>query len=87
MSGIGGNAYGSWASKLEPWLMWPRHFLPKHLPDARVMVFGHKADINGTGFGDLLDYSRSLSHALRQTRKEVSGHATFSWRMVSSSLG
>ncbi|OBT38534.1 hypothetical protein VE00_11057 [Pseudogymnoascus sp. WSF 3629] len=69
ISGIGSHAYGSWASKLDPWLMWPRHFLPKHLPTARVMAYGHRADIRGTGFGDLLDYSRNFSDALKQARK------------------
>ena len=66
--------------------MWPRHFLPKHFPNARVMTYGHKADIIGTGFGELLDYRRSLSDALMRTRKEVSGHTTLGWRIVSSSL-
>lgn len=72
ISGIGSHAYGSWASKLDPWLMWPRHFLPKHLPTARVMAYGHRADIRGTGFGDLLDYSRNFSDSLKQARKGVS---------------
>ncbi|KFY14076.1 hypothetical protein V491_06163 [Pseudogymnoascus sp. VKM F-3775] len=70
MSGIGSHPYGSWTSKSDPWLMWPRHFLPKYLPTARVMVYGHGADIDGTSSGDLLDYSRNLSDALEQARKE-----------------
>lgn len=52
--------------------MWPRHFLPKHFPTARVMVYGYKASLRGTGFGDLLDFRRSFGDALKQVRKNVS---------------
>lgn len=71
MSGIGSHAYGSWTSKSDPWRMWPRHFLPSKLPNARVMIYGHKASLRGTRFGELIDYRRSFSAALEQTRKKV----------------
>ena len=71
VSGIGSHAYGSWTSKSDPWRMWPRHFLPNNFPNARVMTYGHKAKLRGTGFGQLLDYGRSFGDALNQARKNV----------------
>lgn len=36
------------------------------------MLYGHSSKLNGTGFGELLEYSRMFGNVLKQARKEVS---------------
>ncbi|RFU75465.1 hypothetical protein TARUN_6798 [Trichoderma arundinaceum] len=45
VTGIDGNAYGSWASR-KSGVMWPRDFLIGDLPTARVLTYGYNTKLS-----------------------------------------
>ncbi|KAH8426564.1 uncharacterized protein LDX57_004300 [Aspergillus melleus] len=45
VTGLAGHAYGSWAER--PDRMWLRDFLPSSIPNARVLVYGYRSQVQG----------------------------------------
>lgn len=40
--GLTGDAFSTWTKGQ---ICWPKHLLPKHLPDSRVMTWGYDANV------------------------------------------
>lgn len=70
VTGLAGHAFGSWAST--PYRMWLRDFLPSNVPNARVLIYGYRALVQG---GDqpksiLADYADAFMNGLMTIRSD-----------------
>lgn len=69
--GLGGNAIDTWTHPKSN-AFWLRDFLPRQIPDARVMTFGYNAAAAfGQSTADVLDYAKSLLSSLIDKREEL----------------
>ncbi len=50
---------------------WLKDFLPRQIPDARVMTFGYNADVGfGQSTAEIIDHAKSLLASLVDKREE-----------------
>ena len=65
--GLGGNPYKTWTEGKSLWL---RDFLPKAVPEARVLTFGYNSGIAFGGTASRIDdFATALLERLLQKRK------------------
>ncbi|KAF1828982.1 hypothetical protein BDW02DRAFT_191332 [Decorospora gaudefroyi] len=67
VTGLDGNAYGSWASRKAK-TMWLRDCLPRDLPNCRVLTFGYNTKLSLDSNYRLDHFCNDLRHALRRSR-------------------
>ena len=65
--GLGGHPYKTWTEGQKLWL---RDFLPKAVPDARVLTFGYNSSIAFGGTASRIDdFATTLLERLLQKRR------------------
>ena len=81
VTGLAGHAYGSWAHSDQK--MWLRDYLPKDVPNARVLTYGYPSQLQGNMSRSILsDYSDSFARQLLDMRAS----ARVSWSADSGEL-
>ncbi|QYS99703.1 NACHT domain-containing protein [Trichoderma simmonsii] len=74
VTGLAGHAFGSWKSKSKP-DMWLRDFLPRFIPNARVLTYGYDTKLPGSrSKSSILELSRKLLESIKTTRDESTKH-------------
>ena len=72
--GLTGNRESTWTDKPTE-VFWPKDFLAKDLPKARISTFGYDADIiqglSVAGNGTLRDHGKALAEDLAMRRKRT----------------
>jgi protein SERAC1 len=69
ISGIGGHAFGSFRSP-DGEYMWLRDKLPRHLPGARIMIYGYDSQIAGSkSFQGLGAISSTIKNNFRSVKR------------------
>lgn len=71
VTGVGGHAYASWASKDEPWYMWPCDYLREKYPYIRALTFGYDLSLSSAGGANSDDYAKSFHAHLEKVRTNV----------------
>jgi hypothetical protein len=69
--GLGGDAIDTWThSKLKAF--WLKDFLPKQIPDARIMMVAYNAAAGlGQSTAEMIDHAKSLLTSLVHKRQEL----------------
>lgn len=69
VTGLVGHAFGSWRSR-ETAQMWLKDFLPKDIPNIRVMSYGYNSNlIDDTVDENFQEYRQSFVHRLLDARQ------------------
>ncbi|EGS19443.1 uncharacterized protein CTHT_0049040 [Thermochaetoides thermophila DSM 1495] len=61
--GLGGGSYRTWSYKTKPDKFWPKLWLPREVPEARIFTFGYDANVNVLRKGDdvsILDFAKTF---------------------------
>ena len=67
VTGLAAHAYGSWAHSVQN--MWLRDYLPRDVPNARVLIYGYPSQLQGNISRSIIsDYSNSFTHRLLTMR-------------------
>ncbi|KAF2181720.1 hypothetical protein K469DRAFT_588829, partial [Zopfia rhizophila CBS 207.26] len=70
VTGLAGHAFGSWKSKRHS-DMWLRDFLPKSIPNARILTYGYDTRLPGSqSDASILELSRSLLESIKTIRTQ-----------------
>ncbi|KAF1957426.1 hypothetical protein CC80DRAFT_592694 [Byssothecium circinans] len=72
ITGLGGNAYGSWTSRSNLPRMWLRDFLSRDMPQCRTMIYGYNSNLSSHGIDTVLDYGRELLEGIKNVRNTQS---------------
>ncbi|ORX95666.1 hypothetical protein BCR34DRAFT_498311 [Clohesyomyces aquaticus] len=72
ITGLDGNAYGSWTSRSNLARMWLRDFLSKDMPQCRTMIYGYNSKLSSHGIDTVLDYGRELLEGVKNIRRTQS---------------
>jgi len=68
--GLGGDAVNTWTHPKSK-AFWLKDFLPRQVPDARIMTFGYNADAAfGQSTAEIMDHAKSLLASLVDKREE-----------------
>ncbi|KAH8693883.1 hypothetical protein BGW36DRAFT_463515 [Talaromyces proteolyticus] len=68
--GLGGNAIDTWTHPKSE-AFWLKDFLPKQIPDARIMTFGYEAAVAfGQSTAEVIDCAKGLLSSLVDKREE-----------------
>jgi hypothetical protein len=68
--GLNGDVIESWTNAATK-AFWPKDFLPRDVPEARVMAFGYNANAAfGNTTADIVDHAKDLLGSLLDTREE-----------------
>jgi ankyrin repeat protein len=69
LTGLGGHAFGSWA--VSPTEMWLRDFLPRDVPQIRVLIYGYDSRIQKRNSRSILsDFTSNFLLKLTDMRRE-----------------
>lgn len=70
--GLNGHAFNTWAMKKTN-VMWLRDFLPRQIPEARIMTYGYNSKVSDSiANGSFRDFSVALLNSIDLIRtKEV----------------
>lgn len=72
--GLGGDASDTWTHPKSK-AFWIKDFLPKQIPDARIMTFGYNAALAfGQSTAEVTDCAKSLLSSLVDKREELEVH-------------
>jgi hypothetical protein len=72
--GLGGDAIDTWTHPKSK-AFWLKDFLPKQIPDARVMTFGYNAVAAfGKSTAEVIDHAKSLLTSLVDEREDSEVH-------------
>ncbi|KAK5656647.1 hypothetical protein OQA88_4627 [Cercophora sp. LCS_1] len=69
ITGLDGNAYGSWRGRDNLGRMWLRHWLSSSMPDCRTMTYGYNSKLSVRGIDTLEDYSRELLEGIKNLQE------------------
>jgi hypothetical protein len=73
--GLGGDAINTWTHPKSK-AFWLKDFLPKQIPDARVMTFGYNAAAAfGQSTAEVIDHAKSLLTSMVDKREESEVHS------------
>lgn len=74
MHGLGGDSIETWRHPNSN-AFWLRDFLPRQIPDARILTFGHNATAAfGQSTSDVIDHAKGLLTSLVDKREEPEVH-------------
>jgi len=69
--GLGGDAVDTWTHPKSK-AFWLKDFLPRQIPDARIMTFGYNAAAAfGQSTAEVIDHAKSLLTSLVDRREEL----------------
>lgn len=68
MHGLDGDSLRSWTN--ESGVCWIKDFLPKALPDTRILTFGYDANTFGNSSATLFQHGEALVENLSRNRRE-----------------
>jgi hypothetical protein len=68
ITGLDGNAYGSWRGRGNLDRMWLRDFLSKDMPQCRTMIYGYDSKLSNRGIDTLTDYGRQFLEGIKNIR-------------------
>ncbi|KAI1416004.1 hypothetical protein F5Y13DRAFT_186857 [Hypoxylon sp. FL1857] len=88
--GLTGDSFRTWYHSSSG-VYWPRDFISKSLPDARVMTFGYDADVTNlfgaVGQGTLQSYAETLVAQLTALRRDEDSGSRRETIIIAHSLG
>src|SRR6266480_4618293 len=87
ISGIDGDAYGSWRGKGNLGRMWLRDFLSKDMPCCRTMIYGYNAKLSSRSIDTILDYSRGFLEEIKSIRRSKEVKFLYHMSFLAKSLG
>lgn len=68
--GLNGDLENTWTSQ-KTHAFWLKDFLPRDVPDARIMTFGYNADaVFGNTTANIIDHAKGLLSSLVDKREE-----------------
>jgi len=74
--GLGDDAINTWTHPKSK-AFWLQDFLPKQIPDARIMTFGYNAAVAfGQSTAEVIDHAKSLLASLVDKREELEVQST-----------
>jgi hypothetical protein len=69
--GLGGDLIETWTHPKSK-AFWLKDFLPKQIPDARIMTFGYNANAAfGQSTAEVVDHAKSLLVSLVDKREDI----------------
>ncbi|KAL8856323.1 MAG: hypothetical protein Q9178_007087 [Gyalolechia marmorata] len=69
VAGLAGHAYGSWAQRTGD--MWLQDYLPRDVPNARVMIYGYDASLEGKARNILLNLTQEFMYRISEMRSSA----------------
>ena len=72
ITGLDGNAYGSWRGRGNLARMWLRDFLSKDMPQCRTMIYGYDSKLSSRGIDTITDYGRQILEGIKNIRNTQS---------------
>lgn len=68
VTGLAGHGFGSWKARGGS-VMWLRDFLPEHVPNARIMIYGYDSMLfKSNSTATIREFSRNFLQALNTAR-------------------